>query len=32
MPLLDDKQAREEIRELNFRQENRLEMLKKSLK
>lgn len=31
-PLLDDKAAREELRELNFRQENRLAVLKESLK
>lgn len=31
-PLLEGKTAREELRELNFRQENRLVALKESLK
>ena len=31
-PLLEGKAAREELRELNFRQENRLAALKESLK
>ena len=31
-PLLDGKAARDEIKELNFRQENRLVALKESLK